>query len=169
MAKNCTASHSLSRPSTGDIRKATFDQRKSGYVRSTHDRPAVFIEQSIIHNDLCVLLIDDDPIALDALSELLVSEKYKLYTAKDRTEGLNKIANGVHPNIVIIDVRWPNKTGVETVERIRRFTGEEIPVIMFTDDTYDEEIEADNLNKCIVLHKPQDVNTLSNRIDEMAA
>jgi len=51
MTKNYTASHSLSRPSTGDIRKATFDQRKSDYVRSTHDRPAVFSEQLTKHND----------------------------------------------------------------------------------------------------------------------
>ena len=169
MTKNITASHSLSRPSTGDIRQTEFDQRKSKYLRNTNDRPAVFIEQPIKHNDLCVLLIDDDPIALDAFSELLVAENFKLYTANDRTEGLNKIANGMHPNIVIIDVRWPNKTGVEVIEEIRRFTGEETPVIIFTDDTYDEEIDADNLNKCNVLHKPQDVETLPKHIDKMAA
>lgn len=169
MTKNITVNHSLSRPSTGDIRQGEFDQRKSKYLRNTNGRPAVFIEQSIKHNDLCVLLIDDDPISLNAFSELLLAENFKLYTAKDKTEGLNKIANGVHPNIVIIDVRWPNKTGAEAIEGIRRLTGEEIPVIIFTDDTYDEEIDAANLNKCSILHKPQDVETLPNRIDKIAA
>lgn len=50
MSKNNTASHSLNRPSTGDIRKAAFDQRKIDYLRNMHDRPAVFIEQSKKHN-----------------------------------------------------------------------------------------------------------------------
>lgn len=51
MTKNYIASHSLNRSSTGSIRKAAFDQRKSDYLRRTHDRPAVFIEQSKKHND----------------------------------------------------------------------------------------------------------------------
>lgn len=58
MTKYYTASHSLNRSSTGslrraafDQRKAAFDQRKSDYVRSTHDRPAIFIEPSNINND----------------------------------------------------------------------------------------------------------------------
>ena len=169
MIKNITVNYSLSRTSTEDIRKAEFDQRKRKYLSNINDRPDVSIEQSIKHNDLCVLLIDDDPIALNAFTEFLMSEGFKLYTAKDKKEGLNKIANGVHPNIVIIDVRWPNKTGVETIERIRRLTGEVVPVILFTSDTYDEVINAANLNKCSVLRKPQDVETLPNYIDEMAA
>lgn len=51
MTKYYTASHSLNRSSTGSLRKAAFDQRKSDYVRSTHDRPAIFIEPSNINND----------------------------------------------------------------------------------------------------------------------
>ncbi len=51
MTKFYTASHSLNRFSIGSLRKAAFDQRKSDYVRSTHDRPAIFIEPSNINND----------------------------------------------------------------------------------------------------------------------
>jgi len=51
MKINFSESHSLNIPSTGSIRKATFDQRKSDYLRNTNDRPAVFIEQSNKHND----------------------------------------------------------------------------------------------------------------------
>ncbi len=46
MTKDYTASHSLNKSSTGSIRKAVFDQRKSDYLRNTHDRPAIFINQS---------------------------------------------------------------------------------------------------------------------------
>ena len=51
MTKHYTANHSFNRPSTGSIRKATFDQRKSDYLGNTNDRPAVFIEPSKKHND----------------------------------------------------------------------------------------------------------------------
>ena len=49
MTKDYTTNHSLHRPSTGSLRKAAFDQRKSDYLRSMHDRPAIFIEQSKKH------------------------------------------------------------------------------------------------------------------------
>ena len=120
-------------------------------------------------SELCVLLIEDDPITRDALTELLETEKFTLHTAKDSTEGLLKITNGVRPNIVIVDVRKPNTTGVETIQRIRQFTGLEVHAILLTDKLFDEEIKKANLNKCIVLHKPQDINLLPNRIHEMVA
>lgn len=47
MTYKFTASNSINSSSIGSIRKAAFDQRKSEYVRSTHDRTAVFIEQAI--------------------------------------------------------------------------------------------------------------------------
>ncbi len=46
MIKDYTASHSLNKSSTGSIRNAAFDQRKNDYLQNTHDRPAVFINQS---------------------------------------------------------------------------------------------------------------------------
>lgn len=51
MKKNYTVSQYLNRHSTGNISKATFDQRKNGYLGYTRDRAAVFIEQSSKHKD----------------------------------------------------------------------------------------------------------------------
>ena len=51
MKNNYAATHSLNRPSTENIRKATFDQRKNDYLGNTNDRPAVFIDPSNKHND----------------------------------------------------------------------------------------------------------------------
>ena len=51
MTKDYTPSYSLNRSSTGNIRKAIFDQRKSNYLQNTYGRPAVFIEQLTKHND----------------------------------------------------------------------------------------------------------------------
>ncbi len=121
------------------------------------------------HKAISVLLIDDDADVLDSIAELLAAQEFRLYTAKDGTEALNKIANGACPNIVIVDIRLPNKDGIDIIRRMRGFTGEEIPAIILDDDTSGEEIEAASLNKCFVLRKPQDVGTLPIHINEMAA
>ena len=46
MTKNYITSRSLNRFSIGDIRQAEFNCRKSVYLKSTQDQPAVLIEQS---------------------------------------------------------------------------------------------------------------------------
>ena len=47
MTKDYSANYYFNKSSTISIRRAEFDQRKSDYVRNTHDRTAVFIEQAI--------------------------------------------------------------------------------------------------------------------------
>ena len=54
MTYKFTASNSINSSSIGSIRKAAFDQRKCEYLRSTHDRTAVFIKPSNINNDYVV-------------------------------------------------------------------------------------------------------------------
>ena len=116
-----------------------------------------------------VLLIDDDELILNAISELLEADGYQLHTANGGAESITKISNGLHPDIVIADYHMRNKNGVEVVKSIRQLLGEEVAAIIFTDDTTDEAREAARQNKCIVLRKPHDVETLSNNISKMSA
>lgn len=125
--------------------------------------------QTAPQNTLSVLLIDDDELILDSLSELLAAEGFQIQTAKSSAESIALISNGVCPDIVLADYRMRHQNGVEVVKRIRRFTGTEVPAILFTGDPSSEDIEATNLDKCIVLRKPQDTNTLTNNINEMTA
>lgn len=116
-----------------------------------------------------MLLIDDDELILDCLSELLDVKEFKLHLASYRAEGIAKISNGIHPNLVIIDILQPNKDALEIIHRIRDFTGEEIPIIILTDDSYGVMTTTIGLNKCIVLHKPNEMDKLISHIQEMAA
>lgn len=121
------------------------------------------------NSDLSILIIDDDELILDSLSELLEANGYQIHTAKGSAQGIAKISNGIRANIIIADYRMRNQNGVETVKSIRQLLGEKVAAIIFTDDTTDEARDVARQNKCIVLRKPHDVETLANKISRMSA
>jgi len=76
------------------------------------------------NNVLTALLIDDDELILDCLSEFLDVNEIKVHTASEGTEGITKISNGIHKDLVIIDILKANQDALEIIRRIRDFTGE---------------------------------------------
>ena len=57
-----------------------------------------------------ILLVDDDPIILDNLSELLESEGYHISTASDVASAIG-VLEGSQCNLVITDVSMPTCEG----------------------------------------------------------
>ena len=54
-----------------------------------------------------ILLVDDDPDILEGLVAVLESQPYRLNTARDGEECLEKIAEEI-PDLVILDLLMPN-------------------------------------------------------------
>lgn len=71
-----------------------------------------------------MLLIDDDELILDCLSEFLDVNEIKVHAASDGTESIAKISNGIRKDLVIIDILKANQDALEIIRRIRDFTGE---------------------------------------------
>jgi len=65
-----------------------------------------------------VLIADDEPDILEILKYNLVAEGYQVITAKDGDEALEK-ARRVQPDLVVLDVMMPGKTGVEVCAILR--------------------------------------------------
>jgi two-component system alkaline phosphatase synthesis response regulator PhoP len=65
-----------------------------------------------------VLIADDEPDILEILKYNLVNEGYQVYTAKDGDEALEK-AKLYKPDLVVLDIMMPKKTGVEVCEILR--------------------------------------------------
>ncbi len=79
-----------------------------------------------------ILIIDDEPIARDALSGLLMAEGYRLEVAADGPAGLARAAT-LHPDLILLDVMMPGMDGYEVCRRLRADTGlHDVPVIMVT-------------------------------------
>ncbi len=65
-----------------------------------------------------VLVIDDEPNILTALSLLLEDEGYQVITARHGLEGLERLRTA-RPDLIITDYMMPHMTGVELIEEVR--------------------------------------------------
>jgi len=79
-----------------------------------------------------ILVVDDEPEAVELVEFNLKGAGYEVTTASDGAEALNK-ARRIQPNLVILDVMMPEIDGMEVCKLMRRdpaTTG--IPIIMLT-------------------------------------
>ena len=79
-----------------------------------------------------VLVIDDDRNSVKYLSAVLSEHGYDPAAAYDGNEGLKKIAEAT-PDLIVLDVMMPKKTGFvlfEELKRDERYSG--IPILMLT-------------------------------------
>jgi DNA-binding response OmpR family regulator len=65
-----------------------------------------------------ILVIDDEPYALRAMSYLLTREGYDVITASNGQEGLDKVRE-LRPPLVFLDIMMPQLDGYEVCQRIR--------------------------------------------------
>ena len=62
-----------------------------------------------------VLIADDEKDILEIINYNLSNEGYEVYTAKDGNEALD-VARKIHPDLVILDIMMPYKTGMEVCQ-----------------------------------------------------
>jgi len=65
-----------------------------------------------------VLIADDEKDILEIISYNLTHEGYEIYTAKDGNEALD-MARKIHPDLIILDIMMPHKTGIEVCQILR--------------------------------------------------
>ena len=96
----------------------------------------------LVQHDMNVLVIDDDPIALEHAELVLNQVGISCETAESGWEGIDKvrIRHGRREdyNLIIIDWKMPEMDGVETTRQIRRIVGDNTPVIILTSFNWDE-------------------------------
>lgn len=68
--------------------------------------------------DITVLVVDDDPNAIDIVRTFLESKGYRVATAKDGSEALAQLED-VRPDLVLLDVMMPGMDGWEVARVIK--------------------------------------------------
>ncbi len=91
-----------------------------------------------------VLIADDEPDILEILKYNLDKEGYDVATAKDGDEALEK-AKIFRPDLVILDIMMPRKTGVEVCELLRAQTQYKDTLILFLTALSDEATQIKGL------------------------
>lgn len=80
------------------------------------------------HNPL-ILIADDDPVVHEGLSLYLKEENYDYISAYDGAEAL-ELFKEKQPNLIILDIMMPKKSGTDVCKEIRRESN--VPIIMLT-------------------------------------
>jgi len=78
-----------------------------------------------------VLLVDDDPEIIEAIRYALESRGYKIFIARDGNQGL-ALAESEDPDLVILDMMMPKRSGFLVLEKLRRSRPVPVRVIMIT-------------------------------------
>lgn len=76
-----------------------------------------------------ILLVDDDDVLLDMLAEYLEAEGCYIDKARHGKAAIDRIAERRY-DMVVLDIMMPELNGIETLKRIRTYSG--VPVIMLT-------------------------------------
>jgi CheY-like chemotaxis protein len=119
---------------------------------------------------LAVLHVDDDPMNLRVVEEILGAFHHTSAKVMSGAEALQMLAERAF-DIILMDIHMPGMTGIETVERVRGLPGpeREIPVIALTADVFTrrpEEYRALGFNDFV--SKPILVADLLNAIKRAA-
>ena len=77
-----------------------------------------------------ILLVDDEEDILEFISYTLKKEGYKVFTAKNGTDGV-QYAKDIAPDLILLDVMMPEMDGVEACQVIRSEAQLQEPIIAF--------------------------------------
>ena len=79
-----------------------------------------------------ILIVDDEPAAIDYASAVLEENGYVAISAEDGIEGMEK-AKAERPDLVLLDIMMPGKGGIALYRDLRKEDEtKDIPVIVIT-------------------------------------
>jgi DNA-binding response OmpR family regulator len=78
-----------------------------------------------------ILLVDDDPEIVESMRTVLESRGYQILVARDGNQGL-VLAEGEEPDLVVLDMMMPKRSGFLVLEKLRRSRPNPMRVIMIT-------------------------------------
>ena len=100
-----------------------------------------------------VLVVDDDPIILDSLSEFLQIEGYDVLRARAYDEAMDTLAAGA-VDLVLSDINMPGGNGFELLHAIRKKHTETVVIMMTGYGTIESAVEAIKMGAYDYLTKP---------------
>ena len=94
-----------------------------------------------------ILIVEDEKVQQQVLSEKLLAEGFGVLTAEDGARGL-QLALSDHPDLVLLDNRMPNMSGYAMLKKLRETDawGEKVPVIFFSNVEPGSKAEREDLD-----------------------
>ncbi len=109
---------------------------------------------------LSVLLVDDEPAVLMSLCTYLRQIGWSARGIASGREAEEALADGFQPDVLAVDFRLRDETGLEVIERLRARCPA-LPAVIVTGDTASERLREFDGIAASVLHKPVDGKKLA--------
>ncbi len=115
-----------------------------------------------------ILIADDEPDILEIVHYNLKQEGYEVYTAKDGDDALAK-AKQLKPDLIILDIMMPKKTGVEVCSILRTQPAFKETLIIFLTALSDESSQIKGLDTGAddYVNKPISTKVLVSRVNAL--
>jgi DNA-binding response OmpR family regulator len=111
---------------TTDDAPESFDDSASGDNAKAKPSP-----KTISSTGKKILIVDDDFEIIETVRYALEGEGHEVVIARDGNQGL-ALAERENPDLMILDMMMPKRSGFLVLEKLRRLRDEPLPVIMIT-------------------------------------
>ncbi len=147
-----TAVHLTSEPGSGS--RFEFDLPQAAQVDTEDVLSSVGSAGPTTMPGLRLMVVDDEPEVRNALRVVLELMDWEVRTAAGLFDVLAELQRGYRPDGLVVDFRLRGQqTGGEIVEELRR-SGFDLPAVIVTGDTSQEQLAALHATGLPVLHKP---------------
>lgn len=116
--------------------------------------------------DMNILVVDDDEVLRDELTEYLIREGYNVETAESGTQALNKVKERDF-SLVFTDLKMPGMNGIEVLREVKRIKPNMHMVMITAYGTIDSAVEAMKIGADDYLRKPFEMEHLQTIIENV--
>lgn len=115
-----------------------------------------------------ILIADDEPDIVEIIQFNLQNDGYEVYSAADGNEALEK-ANLLLPDLIILDIMMPFKTGIEVCRKLRQNDKFDDTLIVFLTAINDDisQIKGLDIGADDYINKPVSTKVLVSRINAL--
>ncbi|MEZ4640678.1 MAG: response regulator [Caldilineaceae bacterium] len=117
-----------------------------------------------------ILVVDDEPLVRKMLTIMLQRAGYRIETAVNGQEALDKIES-LHPNLITLDQMMPDLTGEEVRERMAQDSKmRDIPIIFVSavvDEVRERQVNITDADPIRFMGKPFDRDLLLGYVEEL--
>ena len=122
-------------PMSSQTPNRTLDLSQAMAKMRENESPSPELLAPIVQSkgQLTILVVDDEPINLQVVANHLSLQNYGIVQASSGIEALEKIHNGLRPDLILLDIMMPKMSGYQVCQKIReQFPASEMPVVMLT-------------------------------------
>ncbi|MCE1255008.1 MAG: response regulator, partial [Anaerolineae bacterium] len=100
----------------------------------SHTKPLLVYENNEDYSQADIMIVDDNEVNIQMISDYLSMQKYNIFTARNGWEFLETVSK-IRPQIILMDIQMPGLDGLTLISRLRNHPDSRIantPVIAMT-------------------------------------